>query len=131
MSIIRKIVFKKFNLKTQKLKVNKTSVVRSITFFFRRCFEENWNMATSFKKTNSQCSKILQITGARPSLFNNQLLISTGVPSFDNILGKFFFIYLLSIFFPQYRFIFITYKTTMLRFCFGDVDPTNKWYVFT
>lgn len=44
-------------------------------------------MATSFKKTNSQCSKILQITGARPSLFNNQLLISTGVPSFDNILG--------------------------------------------
>ena len=30
---------------------------------------------------------MLQISGAKPSLYNNQLLVSTGVPSLDQLLG--------------------------------------------
>lgn len=41
--------------------------------------------STSFQKKSR--GKILQIPGAKPSLYNNQLLISTGIPSLDNILG--------------------------------------------
>ncbi|CAC5375081.1 ELP4 [Mytilus coruscus] len=41
--------------------------------------------STSFQKKTK--AKILQIPGAKPSLYNNQLLISTGIPSLDNIIG--------------------------------------------
>ncbi|CAH1787088.1 unnamed protein product [Owenia fusiformis] len=41
--------------------------------------------ATSFQKKSR--SKLFNIPGTRPSLHNNQLLISTGIPSLDNILG--------------------------------------------
>ena len=34
-------------------------------------------------------SKILQIPGCRPSLHNNQLLVSTGVPSLDTVIGEY------------------------------------------
>ncbi|CAI9740666.1 complex 4-like [Octopus vulgaris] len=46
-------------------------------------------MATaSFSKNkSSQRSRVLQIPGTKPSLFNHQLLVSSGVPSFDNLLG--------------------------------------------
>lgn len=33
--------------------------------------------------------KIGQILGTRPSLYNNQLLISSGIPSLDNVIGKY------------------------------------------
>uniref|UniRef100_A0A0L8GRB1 Uncharacterized protein n=1 Tax=Octopus bimaculoides TaxID=37653 RepID=A0A0L8GRB1_OCTBM len=48
-------------------------------------------MATaSFSKNkSSQRSRVLQIPGTKPSLFNHQLLVSSGVPSFDNLLGKY------------------------------------------
>lgn len=47
----------------------------------------NCSMATtSFQK--KALVKINQIPGTKPSLFNNQLLISSGVPSLDNIIGK-------------------------------------------
>ncbi|KAL4224876.1 Elongator subunit elp4 [Mactra antiquata] len=42
-------------------------------------------MTTSFQKKTR--SKVLQIPGAKPSIYNNQLLISTGIPSLDHILG--------------------------------------------
>ncbi|KAJ8299564.1 hypothetical protein KUTeg_023624 [Tegillarca granosa] len=41
--------------------------------------------ATSFQKKSRV--KSLQIPGAKPSLYNNQLLISTGIPSLDNVVG--------------------------------------------
>ena len=41
---------------------------------------------TSFQKKARV--KINQIAGTKPSLFNNQLLVSSGVPSLDNIIGK-------------------------------------------
>ncbi|XP_078335032.1 elongator complex protein 4-like isoform X1 [Crassostrea virginica] len=40
---------------------------------------------TSFQKKARV--KINQIAGTKPSLFNNQLLVSSGVPSLDNIIG--------------------------------------------
>lgn len=40
---------------------------------------------TSFQKKSR--SKVIQIPGAKPSLYNNQLLISSGIPSLDQILG--------------------------------------------
>ncbi|ESO91550.1 hypothetical protein LOTGIDRAFT_121862 [Lottia gigantea] len=40
---------------------------------------------TSFQKKAR--GKIFQIPGTRPSLFNNQLLVSTGIPSLDHVLG--------------------------------------------
>ncbi|KAK3102708.1 hypothetical protein FSP39_013327 [Pinctada imbricata] len=40
---------------------------------------------TSFQKKTR--AKVIQIQGTKPSLYNNQLLISTGVPSLDNALG--------------------------------------------
>lgn len=42
-------------------------------------------MTTSFQKKSRV--KMVQIPGTKPSLYNNQLLISTGIPSLDQILG--------------------------------------------
>lgn len=42
-------------------------------------------MATSFQKKTR--GKLIQIAGAKPSLYNNQLLVSTGIPSLDQLLG--------------------------------------------
>lgn len=42
-------------------------------------------MATSFQKKPR--GKVIQVPGARPSLYNNQLLVSTGIPSLDHLLG--------------------------------------------
>jgi elongator complex protein 4 len=42
-------------------------------------------MATSFQKKTR--SKVVQIPGAKVSLYNNQLLISSGIPSLDQLLG--------------------------------------------
>ena len=41
---------------------------------------------TSFQKKSRV--KGYQIPGTRPSLHNNQLLVSTGIPSLDNVLGN-------------------------------------------
>lgn len=46
-------------------------------------------MASSFKKKSNRGRGIYPI-GTKISLHNNQLLISTGVPSFDVLLGNFF-----------------------------------------
>jgi hypothetical protein len=40
---------------------------------------------TSFTKRVK--AKVRQIQGTKPSLYNNQLLVSTGVPSLDSVLG--------------------------------------------
>lgn len=47
----------------------------------------NCSMATTSFQKKARV-KINQIPGTKPSLFNNQLLISSGVPSLDNIIGK-------------------------------------------
>ena len=44
-------------------------------------------MATSFKKKGSR-GRAIYPPGTRPSLQNNQLLISSGVPSLDNVVGE-------------------------------------------
>ena len=56
-------------------------------------FHKQWNlhanniiMATSFHKKSK--TKVFQISGTKASLQNNQLLISTGVPSLDAVLGE-------------------------------------------
>ena len=43
-------------------------------------------MATSFKKKGSR-GRAVYPAGTKPSLHNNQLLISSGVPSMDNNIG--------------------------------------------
>ncbi|GFO03063.1 elongator complex protein 4, partial [Plakobranchus ocellatus] len=43
------------------------------------------DQSSSFRKKARV--KIGQIAGTRPSLYNNQLLISTGIPSMDNVIG--------------------------------------------
>lgn len=43
-------------------------------------------MATSFKKKGSR-GRTVYPSGTKPSLHNNQLLISCGVPSMDNNIG--------------------------------------------
>ncbi|XP_031559664.1 elongator complex protein 4-like isoform X1 [Actinia tenebrosa] len=43
-------------------------------------------MATSFKKKSSRGRSVF-IPGTRPSLHNNQLLVSTGIPSMDAVIG--------------------------------------------
>lgn len=50
--------------------------------------KQQFNMAasTSFQKRSKL--KFRPIPGTKPSLYNNQLLISTGVPSLDAVLGK-------------------------------------------
>ena len=48
-------------------------------------------MATSFQKKTR--IKAVQILGTKPSLHNNQLLVSTGVPSLDNVIGIIIFVY--------------------------------------
>ncbi|CAH3147182.1 unnamed protein product [Porites lobata] len=45
-------------------------------------------MATSFKKKGSR-GRAVYPPGTRPSLHNSQLLISSGVPSMDNVVGEF------------------------------------------
>ena len=45
-------------------------------------------MATSFKKKGTR-GRVVYPPGTRPSLHNNQLLISSGVPSLDNVIGEF------------------------------------------
>jgi len=45
-------------------------------------------MATSFKKKGSR-GRAVYPPGTRPSLHNNQLLTSSGVPSLDNMIGEF------------------------------------------
>ena len=51
-------------------------------------------MASSFKKKSGTSSSRSQAAprGSKVSLHNNQLLVSSGVPSLDNILGKYVFI---------------------------------------
>ena len=44
-------------------------------------------MTTSFKKKSSTKGRLTLPVGSRPSIANNQLLISTGVPSLDSLLG--------------------------------------------
>ena len=44
-------------------------------------------MATSFKKKGSR-GRAVYPSGTKPSLHNNQLLISSGVPSLDNNIGN-------------------------------------------
>ncbi|KAI8783519.1 elongator complex protein 4 [Biomphalaria glabrata] len=46
---------------------------------------EKREVTSSFQKRAKV--KIGQIPGTRPSLYNNQLLISTGIPSLDNVVG--------------------------------------------
>ena len=41
---------------------------------------------TSFQKKSK--GKTVNIYGTKPSLHNNQLLVSSGVPSLDNVLGN-------------------------------------------
>ncbi|XP_076471871.1 elongator complex protein 4-like [Babylonia areolata] len=41
--------------------------------------------STSFNKKVK--AKLRQIPGAKPSIYNNQLLVSTGIPSLDSVLG--------------------------------------------
>ena len=43
-------------------------------------------MATSFKKKTTRGRPILP-SGVKPSLHNNQLLVSTGIPSLDVLIG--------------------------------------------
>ena len=52
-------------------------------------------LPTSDMTSSTKCSfqkkskaKALQIPGTKPSLHNNQLLVSTGIPSLDNLIGK-------------------------------------------
>ncbi|XP_064400311.1 elongator complex protein 4-like [Halichondria panicea] len=47
--------------------------------------DHTWQMASSFRKKGS--SKSTHLRGTRPSLHNTQLLVSTGVPSLDVLLG--------------------------------------------
>lgn len=42
-------------------------------------------MSTSFQKKTR--ARVIQIPGTKASLYNNQLLISTGIPSLDQVLG--------------------------------------------
>ena len=48
-------------------------------------------MATSFVKKTTTRGRTNLPPGTRPSLQNNQLLISTGVPSLDTYIGSNFF----------------------------------------
>ena len=45
-------------------------------------------MATSFKKKSGARGRNVYPRGTKISLHNNQLLVSTGVPSFDRLIGK-------------------------------------------
>lgn len=45
-------------------------------------------MSTSFKKKTASRGQPTLPNGTKPSLNKNQLLISTGVPSLDNLIGK-------------------------------------------
>lgn len=52
------------------------------------CKKKKIKMATSFKKKGSR-GRAVYPPGTRPSLHNSQLLISSGVPSMDNVVGEF------------------------------------------
>lgn len=54
------------------------------------------NNVTSFQRrsprssgTDSTSSRLVSIAGTRPSLRNGQLLVSTGLPALDQLLGRF------------------------------------------
>lgn len=54
------------------------------------------NSVTSFQRrgprasgTDSGCSRLVSIAGTRPSVRNGQLLVSTGLPALDQLLGRF------------------------------------------
>jgi len=58
-----------------------------------RTVNKRWNMSESGVKSFSSfqkrsANKNISISGTKPSLSNNQLLISIGIPSLDNFLGK-------------------------------------------
>ena len=44
-------------------------------------------MATSFKKKTATRGRPTLPSGVKPSLHNNQLLVSTGIPSLDVLIG--------------------------------------------
>ena len=48
---------------------------------------QKFKMATSFKKKSTR-GRAIYPPGTRPSLHNNQLLVSSGVPSMDNVIGE-------------------------------------------
>ena len=60
--------------------------VHAVTHFSLETGAFTNKMTTSFKKRSR--AKVLQVSGAKPSLYNNQLLISTGIPSLDQVLGN-------------------------------------------
>lgn len=54
------------------------------------------NNVTSFQRrgprasgADSGCSRLVSIAGTRPSVRNGQLLVSTGLPALDQLLGRF------------------------------------------
>uniref|UniRef100_A0A7N5KHF2 Elongator acetyltransferase complex subunit 4 n=1 Tax=Ailuropoda melanoleuca TaxID=9646 RepID=A0A7N5KHF2_AILME len=56
------------------------------------------NNVTSFQRkgprasgTDSGCSRLVSIAGTRPSVRNGQLLVSTGLPALDQLLGSSWF----------------------------------------
>ncbi len=57
---------------------------------FRLVIKDKMSTVTSFKKKSS--SKPSHPHGTRPSFHNAQLLVSTGVPSLDPLLGKIYII---------------------------------------
>ncbi|WAR02115.1 ELP4-like protein [Mya arenaria] len=76
------------------VKFNYTEFVKGKPAYFKRflnqgvtrpCRNIGIEMTTSFQKKAR--GKVLQIPGAKPSLYNNQLLVSTGIPSLDQLLG--------------------------------------------
>ena len=48
---------------------------------------QKFKMATSFKK-KSTLGRAIYPSGTRPSLHNNHLLVSSGVPSMDSVIGE-------------------------------------------
>lgn len=46
------------------------------------------NMASGTSFQRKTRAKVSHIRGVKPSLQNNQLLVSTGVPSFDLVIGR-------------------------------------------
>lgn len=77
-----------------------------------------FKMASSFKKKGSS-SKPLHPLGSRPSLYNAQLLVSSGVPSMDLLLGC----YLYEVWKRE-----INYRCTLFRWRLSSREClTNRW----
>ncbi len=64
-----------------------TSINKKLYFATRLAIDFYDRMATktSFQRKGK---KVIDIPGTRASLHNNQLLVSSGIPSLDNVLGK-------------------------------------------